>query len=155
LLAGSFFICGLSTNGLIGTHLIPASMEHGIPRSWRRACSPQSVCWTSSGTTVSGWLSDRWDNRYLLCWYYGLRGLSLLFLPYAFGSAYLGLAAFVIFYGLDWVATVPPTARLAADTFGRENVGIMFGWIAASHQLGQRRPLTVAACYILGSATIR
>src|SRR5205809_745167 len=88
------------------------------------------------GTTVSGWLSDRWDNRYLLCWYYGLRGLSLLFLPYAFGSAYLGLAAFVIFYGLDWVATVPPTARLAADTFGRENVGIMFGWIAASHQLG-------------------
>src|SRR5262249_49256470 len=76
------------------------------------------------------------DNRYLLCWYYGLRGLSLLFLPYAFGSAYLGLAAFVIFYGLDWVATVPPTARLAADTFGRENVGIMFGWIVASHQLG-------------------
>jgi sugar phosphate permease len=136
LLAGSFFICGLSTNGLIGTHLIPASMEHGIAEV--RAASLLACIGVLDivGTTVSGWLSDRWDNRYLLCWYYGLRGLSLLFLPYALGSAYLGLAGFVIFYGLDWVATVPPTARLTADTFGRENVGIMFGWIAASHQLG-------------------
>jgi predicted MFS family arabinose efflux permease len=125
LLAGSFFICGLSTNGLIGTHLIPASMEHGIAEV--RAASLLACIGVLDivGTTVSGWLSDRWDNRYLLCWYYGLRGLSLLFLPYALGSAYL-----------DWVATVPPTARLTADTFGRENVGIMFGWIAASHQLG-------------------
>jgi sugar phosphate permease len=136
LLAGSFFICGLSTNGLIGTHLIPASMEHGIPEVMAASLLASIGLLDIIGTTVSGWLSDRWDNRYLLCWYYGLRGLSLLFLPYAFGSAYLGLAAFVIFYGLDWVATVPPTARLAADTFGRENVGIMFGWIAASHQLG-------------------
>src|SRR2546422_617062 len=136
LLAGSFFICGLSTNGLIGTHLIPASMEHGISEVTAASLLASIGVLDILGTTVSGWLSDRWDNRYLLCWYYGLRGLSLLFLPYAFGSAYLGLAAFVIFYGLDWVATVPPTARLAADTFGRENVGIMFGWIAASHQLG-------------------
>src|SRR5262249_4837300 len=136
LLAGSFFICGLSTNGLIGTHLIPASMEHGIAEV--RAASLLACIGVLDivGATASGWLSDRWDNRHLLCWYYGLRGLSLLFLPYALGSAYLGLAAFVIFYGLDWVATVPPTARLTADTFGRENVGIMFGWIAASHQLG-------------------
>src|SRR5439155_87521 len=121
---------------LIGTHLIPASMEHGIPEVMAASLLASIGLLDIIGTTVSGWLSDRWDNRYLLCWYYGLRGLSLLFLPYAFGSAYLGLAAFVIFYGLDWVATVPPTARLAADTFGRENVGIMFGWIAASHQLG-------------------
>ena len=123
LLAGSFFICGLSTNGLIGTHLIPASMEHGIPEVMAASLLASIGLLDIIGTTVSGWLSDRWDNRYLLCWYYGLRGLSLLFLPYAFGSAYLGLTAFVIFYGLDWVATVPPTARLAADTFGRENVG--------------------------------
>jgi MFS family permease len=136
LLAGSFFICGLSTNGLIGTHLIPASMEHGIPEVTAASLLASIGVLDIVGTTVSGWLSDRWDNRYLLCWYYGLRGLSLLFLPYAFGSEYLGLAAFAVFYGLDWVATVPPTARLAADTFGRENVGIMFGWIAASHQLG-------------------
>jgi len=136
LLAGSFFICGLSTNGLIGTHLIPATMEHGISEVTAASLLASIGVLDILGTTVSGWLSDRWDNRYLLCWYYGLRGLSLLFLPYAFGSAYLGLAVFVIFYGLDWVATVPPTARLAADTFGRENVGIMFGWIAASHQLG-------------------
>jgi MFS family permease len=136
LLAGSFFICGLSTNGLIGTHLIPASMEHGIPEVTAASMLASIGVLDILGTTVSGWLSDRWDNRYLLCWYYGLRGLSLLFLPYAFGSAYLGLAAFAVFYGLDWVATVPPTARLAADTFGRENVGIMFGWIAAAHQLG-------------------
>src|SRR2546428_12103746 len=111
-------------------------MEHGIPEVMAASLLASIGLLDIIGTTVSGWLSDRWDNRYLLCWYYGLRGLSLLFLPYAFGSAYLGLSAFVIFYGLDWVATVPPTARLAADTFGRENVGIMFGWIFASHQLG-------------------
>jgi predicted MFS family arabinose efflux permease len=111
-------------------------MEHGIPEVRAASLLASIGVLDIVGTTVSGWLSDRWDNRYLLCWYYGLRGLSLLFLPYALGSAYLGLAAFVIFYGLDWVATVPPTARLAADMFGRENVGIMFGWIAASHQLG-------------------
>jgi sugar phosphate permease len=76
------------------------------------------------------------DNRLLLAWYYGLRGLSLLFLPYAFGEGKLGLAGFVVFYGLDWVATVPPTVRLTADIFGRHNVGIVFGWIFAAHQLG-------------------
>jgi predicted MFS family arabinose efflux permease len=88
------------------------------------------------GTMISGWLSDRWDNRRLLCWYYALRGLSLLFLPYAFGSPYFGLVAFAVFYGLDWVATVPPTVRLTADIFGKHTVGVMYGWIAAAHQLG-------------------
>ncbi|HYB42236.1 MAG TPA: MFS transporter, partial [Candidatus Methylomirabilis sp.] len=136
LLAGSFFICGLSTNGLIGTHLIPASMEHGIPEVTAAGLLAAMGVFDLVGTTVSGWLSDRWDNRRLLCWYYGLRGLSLLFLPYALDSRFLGLAAFAVFYGLDWIATVPPTVRLTADTFGREKVGIMFGWIGASHQLG-------------------
>jgi predicted MFS family arabinose efflux permease len=88
------------------------------------------------GTMASGWLSDRIDNRWLLAWYYGLRGLSLLFLPFAFSSGALGLAGFIVFYGLDWVATVPPTVRLTADIFGRQNVGILFGWIFAAHQLG-------------------
>jgi sugar phosphate permease len=136
LLAGSFFICGASTNGLIGTHLIPASMDHGIPEVTAASMLAVIGIFDLIGTTVSGWLSDRVDNRWLLCWYYGLRGLSLLFLPYALGSSYLSLAAFIVFYGLDWVATVPPTARLAAEAFGKEHVGVVYGWIFASHQLG-------------------
>jgi predicted MFS family arabinose efflux permease len=87
------------------------------------------------GTTCSGWLTDRTDPRYLLAWYYGLRGLAVIALPLAFGSSY-ALVAFAVFYGLDWVATVPPTVAIAADTFGRERVGIVFGWIFASHQIG-------------------
>jgi MFS family permease len=148
LLLGSFFICGASTNGLIGTHLIPAAMEHGIPEVTAAGLLAVMGVFDLIGTTVSGWLSDRWDSRYLLCWYYGLRGLSLLFLPYAFGSRFAGLAAFAIFYGLDWVATVPPTVRLAADTFGKRRVGVMFGWIAAGHQVG-------AATGALGAGVVR
>jgi predicted MFS family arabinose efflux permease len=87
------------------------------------------------GTTVSGWLTDRVDPRRLLAWYYALRGLAVIALPFAFGSGY-ALVAFAVFYGLDWVATVPPTAALTADHFGRERVGIVFGWIFASHQFG-------------------
>lgn len=136
LLAGSFFICGATTNGLIGTHLIPASMDHGIPEVTAASLLALIGIFDLIGTTVSGWLSDRLDNRWLLCWYYGLRGLSLLFLPYALGTSYLTLAVFIVFYGLDWVATVPPTARLAADSFGKQNVGVVFGWILAAHQLG-------------------
>jgi predicted MFS family arabinose efflux permease len=88
------------------------------------------------GTTLSGWLTDRWDSRKLLGWYYGLRGLSLIFLPFAFTGPRYSLGVFALFYGLDWVATVPPTVRLTADAFGKENVGVMFGWILAGHQLG-------------------
>jgi len=87
------------------------------------------------GTIVSGWLTDRYDPRVLLLWYYALRGLSLLALPYLFGAT-VGLVAFAVFFGLDFVATVPPTATLAADTFGRERVGVVFGWIFAAHQFG-------------------
>ena len=136
LLAGSFYICGATTNGLIGTHLIPASMDHGIPEVTAASMLALIGIFDLIGTTISGWLSDRVDNRWLLCWYYGLRGLSLLLLPYALGTGYLSLAVFIVFYGLDWVATVPPTTRLTADIFGKRNVGIVFGWIFAAHQLG-------------------
>jgi sugar phosphate permease len=136
LLGGSFFICGASTNGLIGTHLIPACIDHGIPEVTAAGLLAAMGVLDFFGTTASGWLSDRWDNRALLAWYYGLRGLSLLFLPFAFRFSFWGLSAFAVFYGLDWIATVPPTVRLSAKAFGEENVGVMFGWIAAAHQLG-------------------
>ncbi|HLZ63965.1 MAG TPA: MFS transporter [Ktedonosporobacter sp.] len=136
LLSGSFFICGATTNGLIGTHLIPAEMDHGVTEILAASTLALIGIFDLIGTTVSGWLSDRIDNRWLLCWYYGLRGLSLIFLPYALNSSYLTLMVFVVFYGLDWVATVPPTVRLTSDIFGKESVGIVFGWIAAAHQLG-------------------
>jgi len=136
LLAASFFICGASTNGLIGTHLIPASMDHGLPEVTAASLLATIGIFDVAGTMISGWLTDRLDSRWLLFWYYGLRGLSLLFLPYAFGVQYFGLILFIVFYGLDWVATVPPTVALAADTFGKRNVGVVYGWIFASHQLG-------------------
>jgi sugar phosphate permease len=136
LLAGTFFICGASTNGLVGTHLIPACADHGIPAVAAAGLLAAMGVFDLVGTTASGWLTDRWDSRKLLGWYYGLRGLSLFALPTALAGPAPARWAFAIFYGLDWVATVPPTARLAADAFGRERVGIMFGWIVAAHQLG-------------------
>jgi len=144
LLAGSFFICGASTNGLIGTHLIPACVDHGIPEV--RAASLLALMGILDlfGTTFSGWLSDRYNCRYLLFCYYGLRGLSLLGLPYALSGPQWSLSAFALFYGLDWIATVPPTVRLTAEAFGRENVGVMFGWIFASHQIGAALAATFA-----------
>src|SRR5277367_42378 len=136
LLAGSFFICGASTNGLIGTHLIPACIDHGIAEVTGATLLAAMGIFDFIGTTLSGWLSDRWSNRGLLAWYYGLRGLSLIYLPFAFGMSFYGLPIFAVFYGLDWIATVPPTVRLAARIFGAERGPIMFGWIAAAHQLG-------------------
>ncbi len=136
LLAGSFFICGASTNGLIGTHLIPACVDHGIPEVTGASLLAVMGIFDFFGTTLSGWLSDRWDNRRLLSWYYGLRGLSLMFLPFAFDLSDWGLGLFAVFYGLDWIATVPPTVRLAANAFGPEKAGVIFGWIGAAHQLG-------------------
>ena len=136
LLAGSFFICGASTNGLIGTHLIPACVDRGIPEVRGAALLAAMGIFDFIGTTVSGWLSDRWSNRGLLVWYYGLRGLSLVYLPFAFGASFYGLSLFALFYGLDWIATVPPTVRLTAQIFGASRGPIMFGWIAAAHQLG-------------------
>ncbi|MFN2459829.1 MAG: MFS transporter [Candidatus Velthaea sp.] len=136
LLAGTFFICGASTNGLIGTHLVPACGDHGIPEVRAAGLLAAMGIFDLVGTTASGWLSDRYSSRWLLFWYYGLRGLSLIFLPAAFGIATIGLPIFAVFYGLDWIATVPPTLKLATDAFGRGRAAIMFGWILAGHQLG-------------------
>ncbi len=137
LLAGTFFICGASTNGLIGTHLIPACHDSGIPEVRAASLLALMGIFDIAGTTASGWLTDRVSPRLLLFVYYALRGLSLLFLP---GMLALGdtpqLTIFAFFYGLDWIATVPPTVRLTADSFGRENTGVIYGWIGAAHQLG-------------------
>jgi sugar phosphate permease len=136
-LFGTFFVCGASTNGFIGTHFIPACGDHGIPEVHAAGYLAMMGAFDLIGTTASGWLTDRWSSRNLLFWYYGLRGLSLLFVPFAFGiSGVFGLPLFIMFYGLDWVATVPPTVRLTVDTFGVEEGPIVFGWIAAGHQLG-------------------
>lgn len=136
LIAGSFFVCGASTNGLIGTHLIAACVDQGIPAVTGASLMAGMGLFNIFGSTASGWLSDRYDSRVLLSWYYGLRGLSLLALPFAFHTSVWGLSAFALFYGLDWVATVPPTVRLTARAFGEQNVAIYYGWITAVHQIG-------------------
>jgi predicted MFS family arabinose efflux permease len=135
LLAGSFFICGASTNGLVQVHLIPMCLDFGIPQVQAAGLLAAMGVFDFFGTIVSGWLSDRYDNRWLLFWYYGLRGLSLLLLPFTDFSFY-GLSLFAMFYGLDWIATVPPTVRLTAQRFGPERANLVFGWIFAGHQLG-------------------
>jgi predicted MFS family arabinose efflux permease len=136
ILAGSFFICGASTNGLVGTHLVPACMDHGMPEVQAAGLLAVMGIFDLFGTTASGWLSDRVDNRLLLFTYYGLRGLALLYLPYGLISQGHGLSAFTVFYGLDWIATVPPTVALARAAFGPANVALVFGWIMAAHQIG-------------------
>jgi len=144
ILAGSFFICGASTNGLIGTHLVPACMDHGMPEVQAASLLAVMGIFDLVSTTGSGWLSDRFDNRILLFAYYGLRGLSLLYLPYGFISEGHGLSIFAVFYGLDWIATVPPTVALARQAFGAEKTGLVFGWIMASHQIGAALAASVA-----------
>ena len=101
LLSLTFVICGASTNGLVGTHLIPAAHDHGIPEVRAAGLLALMGIFDLAGTTASGWLSDRWDSRRLLAWYYGLRGLSLLFLPFALATPGAGLLVFAVFYGLD------------------------------------------------------
>ncbi|MDR7079006.1 MFS family permease [Neobacillus niacini] len=137
LLAGSFFICGLSTSGLIGTHFISYCISFGIPLVTAASFLSFMGVFNLVGTTLSGWLSDRFDNRWLLFWYYGLRGASLVLLPYALneGSTTL-LVIFTVFYGLDWIATVPPTISISRQIFGITKSGIIYGWIFASHQAG-------------------
>ena len=129
-------MCGATTNGLIGTHLIPFCIESGIPAETAAGVLASMGIFNFIGTTASGWLSDRFDSRYLLFTYYMLRGVSLLFLPYIFNFSFFGLTLFTIFYGLDWIATVPPTVRLAGNSFGVARAGMMFGWITAMHQVG-------------------
>jgi len=135
LLFGTFFICGLSTNGLVQTHFISLCGDKGLAAVPAASVLAMMGLFDFIGTIASGWLSDRYDARKLLFWYYGLRGLSLLWLPHAEFTLY-GLSLFAVFYGLDWIATVPPTVRLTAETFGKEKVGLVFGWIFAGHQIG-------------------
>ncbi len=135
ILFATFFICGLSTNGLIQTHFVTLCGDYGIMPVAAASVLAVMGIFDFFGTIGSGWLSDRFDNRWLLFWYYGLRGLSLLFLPFSDFSFY-GLSIFAVFYGLDWIATVPPTVKIAADRFGREKAGLVFGWVFAGHQLG-------------------
>jgi len=135
ILFATFFVCGASTNGLVQVHLIPMCLDFGIPQVQAASLLAAMGVFDFFGTIVSGWLSDRYDNRYLLFWYYGLRGLSLLFLPFP-GFSFSGLSLFAMFYGLDWIATVPPTVRLTAQRFGPERANLVFGWIFAGHQMG-------------------
>ena len=136
ILAGTFFVCGASTNGLIGTHLIAACHDYGIPQMRSAQLLALMGFFDILGTTASGWLTDRYSSRHLLFGYYTLRGVSLLFLPFTLANGAGGLGLFAVFYGLDWIATVPPTVRLTGEAFGRENTGVVYGWIGASHQLG-------------------
>ena len=135
ILAGTFFICGLSTNGLVQTHFISLCGDYGMSAVPAASVLAMMGAFDFVGTILSGWLSDRYDNRKLLFWYYGLRGLSLFWLPHSEFTIY-GLGLFAMFYGLDWIATVPPTVKLAGAAFGPAKVGLVFGWIFAAHQLG-------------------
>lgn len=136
LLFFSFFICGATTNGYIGTHFIAMCGDYGLSAVQGAGILATMGALDLIGTTLSGWLSDRFNNRVLLFWYYGLRGVALIYLPYAFGLGYFGLPVFALLYGLDWVATVPPTVRLTNDVFGPQEAPIVFGWVVAGHQIG-------------------
>jgi MFS family permease len=134
VLFATFFICGATTNGLVQTHFVSLCGDFGIVPVMAAGMLAVIGIFDFLGTIGSGWLSDRYDSRWLLFWYYGLRGLSLIYLPSSSFSFY-ELSIFAIFYGLDWVATVPPTVKLIADRFGNR-ANLVFGWVFAGHQLG-------------------
>jgi MFS family permease len=137
ILFGTFWVCGWSTNGLVGTHFIPAAHDHGMPATTSAGLLALVGLFDIVGTIASGWLTDRVDARKLLFIYYGLRGLSLLAVPYVLGpSVEPSLFFFIVFYGLDWVATVPPTVALCRQHFGIERAGVVFGWVFAAHMVG-------------------
>jgi MFS family permease len=134
-LFATFFICGFTTNGLVGTHLIAFCGDQGIPEVRAASLLALMGLFDLVGTTLSGWLTDRYDPRKLLFFYYGIRGLSLIYLPYSDFSLQ-SLTVFAVFYGLDWIATVPPTLRLASEAFGDRRGPVVFGWIVVGHQIG-------------------
>lgn len=149
ILFGTFFVCGLSTNGLIGTHFIPAAHDHGMPTTVAASLLALIGVFDVFGTIFSGYLTDRIDPRKLLFFYYGLRGLSLFLLPsILFSSVHPSTLVFVIFYGLDWVATVPPTIVLCRHVLGQERATVVYGWVFVGHQVGA----SVAA---IGAALLR
>jgi MFS family permease len=135
ILFSTFFICGASTNGLIQTHFIPFCSDNGLAEVAAAGVLATMGVFDFVGTIASGWLSDRYNPGRLLFWYYGLRGLSLIYLPFA-DFTYSGLSVFALFYGLDWIATVPPTVNITVKTFGRDRANLVFGWVFAGHQLG-------------------
>ncbi len=136
-LVGSFFVCGLSTSGLIGTHFIPAAHDHGMSQVTAASLLALVGVFDVVGTITSGYLTDRIDPRKLLFFYYLLRGLSLFLLPsILFSQVEASTLVFVIFYGLDWVATVPPTVILCRQVLGAEKGAIIYGWVFAAHQIG-------------------
>ncbi|MFC8264876.1 MFS transporter [Streptomyces cinereoruber] len=136
LLAGSFAICGASTNGLIRTHFVPAAHDHGMPITAAAGLLAVIGVFDVVGTVASGWFTDRFSARRLLAVYYALRGISLCFLPILLApSVHPPMLFFIVFYGLDWVATVPPTMALCREHFGADSA-IVFGWVLASHQVG-------------------
>jgi len=147
LLFGTFFVCGLTTNGLVGTHLIALCADHGIGEVHASTLLAVMGGFDLVGTTASGWLTDRFDARRLLFIYYGVRGLSLIYLPYSDFSI-VSLGVFSVLFGLDWIATIPPTLKLANLAFGDRDAPIIFGWIAAGHQAG-------AACAALFAGILR
>ncbi|MBA3292587.1 MAG: MFS transporter, partial [Geodermatophilaceae bacterium] len=145
ILMGTFFICGWSTNGLIQTHFIPAAHDHGMPPTTAAGLLAVIGAFDILGTLASGWLTDRVDSRKLLLAYYGLRGLSLLVVPAVLGpTVEPPLFFFIVFYGLDWVATVPPTVALCRQHFGLERSGIVFGWVFGAHMVGAGVAASVA-----------
>ncbi|MFT3809142.1 MAG: MFS transporter [Micropepsaceae bacterium] len=135
VLFGTFFICGFSTNGLIQMHWISICGDYGILAVGAAGMLAVIGVFDLVGTVASGWLSDRYDNRKLLFWFYGLRGLSLIYLPFSSFSI-VELSVFAVFYGLDWVATVPPTVRLTAERFGADRAPLIFAWVFTGHQIG-------------------
>ncbi|WP_328740065.1 MFS transporter [Streptomyces erythrochromogenes] len=136
LLAGTFAICGASTNGLVRTHFVPAAHDHGMPVTAAAGLLAVIGVFDVVGTIASGWFTDRFESRRLLAVYYALRGVSLLFLPILLApSVRPPLVFFIVFYGLDWVATVPPTIALCREHYGDDGA-IVFGWVLASHQIG-------------------
>jgi predicted MFS family arabinose efflux permease len=144
LLAGGFAICGATTNGLVGTHFIPAAHDHGMTQTTAASLLALVGLFDIIGTIASGWLTDRVDSRWLLAGYYALRGLSLLVLPSLFAAtAHPSMVVFILFYGLDWVATVPPTVALCREYFGAGGA-VVFGWVFASHQFGAAIAATAA-----------
>ena len=145
LIAGGYFVCGATTNGLIGTHLIATCVDHGFSEVAGAGLLAATGVFALLGGTLAGWLSDRWDNRLLLCAYYGFRGLSLLYLPFAFDMSIYGLPVFSVIYGLDWIASAPPTVRLLTGVVGPERIGIMVAWITVIHQVG-----SASAAYVAG-----
>jgi sugar phosphate permease len=149
LIAAGYFACGATTNGLIGTHLIPACIDHGLSEVAGAGLLAATGVFALVGGAISGWLSDRCDNRILLCCYYGFRGLALLYLPFALDLSFYGLSLFSVVYGLDWIAAAPPTVRLLSGVVGTQRIGIMVAWITVIHQIG-----SAAAAWFAGVSRI-